>query len=280
MKRLGILRSLKTTTVLLPLIAVSALVSSFLSPEDRADWIGGPFFLVPVLLFGVHLAACAVHRLRRAASWRHPSRLGADIIHLGLLVLIAAGLMSSVLRSETPLVLARGDSVLLEGGRRVTVEDLEFRTWADGTPRQWTARLDIDGDAAALEVNHPVRAGSYRLVLTGFLTRPRLTMDTPEGTMGLTPESPIVAGGERLELRRLESAGPGRWSAVVEVDGVERRFVEGRSSGGFTLQSVDLNSAVGILSVRDPARIPAGLALGLIGLGAGWSLVYRLRRPR
>ena len=57
-------------------------------------------FIVPLLLFFINLTVCMLNRLIRELKKKRKKRLGPDLIHLGLLVLIISGIITYAGRQE------------------------------------------------------------------------------------------------------------------------------------------------------------------------------------
>jgi len=143
--------------------AAAGLIPQNLSPEGYREllppWLApavpvlgldgifrSPLFLVLLLLFWLNLLACTLRRLNRAR--RHGShrehRFGPDLIHGGLLILIAGGLVTSLFRAEAQVYLFPGDAVKLSGTEFLVLEDFRFDTYPDGRPEAWISRVRLE----------------------------------------------------------------------------------------------------------------------------------------
>lgn len=164
------LRSVKLATALIVLIALLAAAGGII-PQGRTGQFyaqkfpGAPVkiilalgldkvftgvpFLALAALFTVNLTVCSFHRfgneLRKPRAKR---RHGPDILHIGILIFILGGILSSRTRTETSLYLAKGQAARLPDGSSVTLADLREERYPDGRPKSWESHLVIDAATA------------------------------------------------------------------------------------------------------------------------------------
>lgn len=137
-------------------------------------------FLFLIALFWINLLSCTVKRFSLQLKRGVKGRYGPDVLHLGLLLLIAASLLSFMTRQEGSIFLAAGDSMILPSGRFMNVEEFIFEQYADGRPKSWITRVNISnspderGEVIEIAVNKPLRIDS--LVLYQASYRPSTTV--------------------------------------------------------------------------------------------------------
>lgn len=104
-----LLKSIKLAIVLIVVIGAGSILATLL-PQGASSraYFGSALFLVPVALFFLNLSACTISRLRRELGKKTRRRHGPDILHLGLLLLIIGGIITSTARKEGLVMLAAG----------------------------------------------------------------------------------------------------------------------------------------------------------------------------
>ncbi len=162
-----ILRLLRSTKLALALIAVLAFYAAFAGGRGAFRSF---LFLVPLGLFTLNLLLCTVHRISSEASGRRSWKPGPDLVHLALLLFIAAGMVSLFGRWEGQVMLSPGEAVSLNESSLILLEDFRVERYDDGTPRAWVSQVSLveaeDGavtDRREIRVNHPARFGAFRI---------------------------------------------------------------------------------------------------------------------
>lgn len=131
-----LLKSVKTAIVLIITILALALVATLIPQGNEEGFYLETYgslgsiilfldfhtywrslvFLAPMGLFALNLLTCTVRRLVVRFKRRDPLRLGPDIVHISLLMLIAGGVITLVSRQEGFVFLGEGDSAELPNG--------------------------------------------------------------------------------------------------------------------------------------------------------------------
>lgn len=133
-------------------------------------YFSSPLFMIVIAFFGVNLFACSwlrlIRQLKRGRGWY----FGPDIIHFGLLVLIAGALITYAGRQEAVVFLSPGECLPLPGGTLLCIDELHSETWADGRPKDWITRGQLippegQGERKDFEitVNGPLRVAGMAL---------------------------------------------------------------------------------------------------------------------
>jgi hypothetical protein len=245
-----------------------------------SDIFRSVLFLVSVGLFTLNLTVCTADRVIRRARAGAARRFGPDLLHVGLLVLIAAGLLTSLAREEAAFTIAEGEEVAIspaDGLRLVSFQVLYYDT---GDPKEWisTVRVTHDGREEAavgsIRVNHPLRIGGFRVYQSTWDVSGTLELADADGA---AVDPPSTGDYFTWEGERWTFAGyarpEGEWRAVFMVasgdGGTEDRrlFTVGDGIGPFTVRGVSARAVTGLTVVRDPGRIPFLVALPLILAG-------------
>jgi len=261
------LASLKITYTLLLLLILELIIFTGLPAGTGGNRFSSPLFLFPLLLFFINLGSCTLLRLIRLKSWAHPSRAGADLIHLGLLIVILAGLLTPLLRREAAFSLAEGASLPLPGGDLFKVTNLDFSTYHDGRPESWSVQGEYGGTPALIEVNRPLKAKGLRLYLTNFATRPFLLVEE-EGVPEVRDLTEGLMIQNRLWQLRQLTQDPEGW-ALLFTDGDDTVSLRTKDPWeGILLKDVRLANQAHFLLVKNPLRplIGGGFILLTVGL--------------
>lgn len=257
---------------------VVAVVSAAATIVDRPDIFRGALFLVPAGLFTLSLLSCTVDSLVRRPR-RPLTGYAHDVIHIGVLILIAGGALTLLAAREDQVVMQIGDRVVIRGEWEIELRE-SVRTESNWESTLAIRRGDEPAGSRVVSVNNPARVGGVRilqqtwgesagLVLEGgggdrYVMMPGEGLSSDEMTIILepAPEAPLglqfarYAGSERTGSVGVE---PGMEIAGLTVTGTERR-----------VQS-------GLQVVHDPGA-PVALA-GAIVLMAGMAL-YVVKKVR
>lgn len=149
-------------------------------------------FLLLIAVFWINLFSCTVRRFSNQIRKGRKGRYGPDILHLGLLLLIAASLVSFTGRQEGFVFLGAGDSMILPSGRYMNMEEFIFEQYDDGRPKSWISRVnisdtpDVTGEVIEIAVNRPLRIDG--LVLYQASYRPSADVGVYETGLKLTSD--------------------------------------------------------------------------------------------
>ena len=251
-------------------------------------------FLVPALFFFVNLAVCAIDRLIRELRKKARMRIGVDLIHLGILLLIVGGIISSTGRKEGFQYLAEGDEVNLPGGQVLRLEAFEFLQYPDGRPKDWISVVDIEKngglvkDSFAIEVNRPLQIGALKIYQASYAKEMRLVMvDDKENESTLAPGQFVKSGKFAFRYRHAERTGSSAASYRIIVEKWEgHNFVEpmelsvADKLGDFVIKGVLELDMTGLQFVIDPGYLPVVISLILITVGLSVTYIRKIGDKR
>ncbi len=161
-------------------------------------FFSSPFFIILIALFAVNLATCAIGRFlreRRAGS----RRFGPDVIHLGLIVLLAGAGYSAASRNVGYLEASPGDSLTLPGGFVLAVRDVSSTSYPDGRPRDYLTLVDVSKDWKILRtgyrigVNHPLSIGGMSVYQMAYAEK-EVSEDGDGSGSGAEDAASLAAG--------------------------------------------------------------------------------------
>ena len=296
---LALFKSVKLAVVLILVIAALSVLAT-LVPQGRPDewyrvryspalyWLvtasgmdsffTSLLFLVPVLLFTLNLLTCAVSRLVRRARTRAPRRYGPDLVHIGLLVLVAAGLVTTLGRQERMWTLGEGDDAALGSGYSLHLLSLQYQKYDSGAPKDWisTVRVEKEGapvvDSFAIQVNRPLRLRGMSVYQASWETVGTLDLRTSDGARETATTGEGFSEGDSFwYFAEVEQTGSRLRAVFQEIRGHQvtssRILSPGDDIGPFTVERVSARQVTGLKAVKDPGVWPFLAALGIVLAG-------------
>jgi cytochrome c biogenesis protein len=242
------------------------------------SFFSSPLFLVPVLLFTVNLGTCAADRLVTRQRNRAKRRYGPDLIHIGLLVLIAGGLVTALGRQEKTVPLVVGEVAAISPEYSLRLLSFAYLKYDNGSPKEWISTVSVAQNGVpqiasfAIEVNHPLRLRGLSVYQQSWEEEGVLALRDREGRDAEASTGQGFQDGESFWYfsdARKRGAG---WAAVFqEYKGNSlvstRTLGAGETIGPFTVKSVERRDVTGLKVVKDPGLAPFLSALLLILAG-------------
>jgi cytochrome c biogenesis protein ResB len=302
-------RSMKLAIVLIGVIVVLSILAT-LVPQGMPDHVyraqyspalyalvtslglqrffSSVLFLLPVLLFTINLGVCAADRLITRARTRAKRRYGPDLLHLGLLVLVAGGLVTALGRRETSLSLVDGQEAQAGKGYVVRLLSFQFFKYDNGMPREWisTVRVTRNGREEVisfpLKVNHPLRLPGMTLYQAAWNIAGTLTLtDTDGKEVSPQPGDYFEQEGTRWEFTAFEQSGEA-WAVSFsqfkdkDLAPVQTRHLRaGDSIGPFAVKAISARQSTVLKAVSDPGLAPLLAALVLLLAGLGLTFIQK-----
>jgi len=277
--------------------AMPAFLADLVTKTGFSNFFASLLFLVPAFIFFANLSSCAAFRLsRELRKDRKKRRHGPDILHLGLVLLVASVVVGQAAKQsgqETSgfVRLSVGEAVQLSGGMLLVLKSLREERYVDGRPKDWISEVELRKDgvlippAREIRVNHPLRLGALSIRQSSYGVERALKLRTASG------EARSLAGGESLDIDSgslmLMAVDPMRGTAIAREEpkaGSEAsaagRIVSlgiGSKIGDFTVEGMEELALSGLMASYDPA-FPAIIASCLVAaLGIGLTLARKLR---
>jgi general stress protein CsbA len=268
-----------------PQVAVALFLVSIAS-SILSTFVHSAFFLVPVVLFALNLGACTVHRLSSRLQTQAPRRFGPDLVHLGLLILISGGVLSTIGRQEKLFSLGAGDQAQLDASRTLRLISLGVKRFPDGSSKEWTSTVAVSNGRSVevveypIRVNAPLRLRGLSIYQTSWDTEGIVDLrDAHGGRITATTGQGFREGNTLWYFASVESGQAGlnalfeKWTERSKVG--ERRVSTGASIGPFTVVGVSVREVSGLKAVHDPGFPVVGAALGVIGFGLALTFIQK-----
>lgn len=301
-----VLSSIKTTVVLLILIAalsvIGTLIPQGLTPEQYARLYGpgtlkafrvlGFFnvyqswwYLSALGLLALNIILCSLKRLPSLTL--SPRRLGVYTCHLSLLVIIGGGLITGIFgfKGYMEVEEGRGTSLVLSRGRgyrlpfEVFCEEFRLTHWPNGTPKEYVSVLVFrEGERekrAEVRVNHPVTYRGLTFYQSSYGSKAQAELEVAFSgrteRVSLEPGRVANLGGVRLGLMRLIPEQG--WAFLVlfleEPRGIWLKEGEGISIEGLEVRflKAHIREWTGLQVSHDPGATVVFLGAGIFVLG-------------
>jgi cytochrome c biogenesis protein len=184
------------------------------------------------------------------ARKRRLGRFGSDVVHLGLLVILAGGLTSALSGKRAPVALREGETAAVPGAAfSVRLDRFDTEYYPQGGVKDWKSTVTlVEGGAPVLtrviEVNHPLTYRGFALYQSSYgrdWQRPTIELEVRKRddasflrtvTLGVGEKAPledadishvsvrqfvpdfVLGEGNRVQTRSLEPHNP---AALVEA---------------------------------------------------------------
>ena len=302
-------RSVRLAVVLILALTSLSLLSTFVPQGREPDFYGqiyplafarlvvalgfdrffnSALFLVPVMLFAVNLGVCTTDRIVKRARAGARGRYGPDLIHIGLLVLLAGGMLTSLVRQEKSFSMYEGEEATLNRIFTIRLDGFEFLKYADGTPKDWISTVSVSKNGKPhivsypIEVNHPLRLGGIRIYQSSWGIEGILHMKEPSGETLVKVTGEAIKDGEAvLAFVDAQQHADGSWVAVFEEwKGNElsstRTATVGQSVGPYTILTISARELTGLKVVSDPGMYPVIVALIVVAAGLCLAFIQKI----
>ncbi len=305
-------KSIKLALILIGYLVLTSLVSTFIPQGkdpvfyaheypgtlyriitglDMDNFFRSFLFLVPLTLFFINLAVCTIDRIVTRIKRRSLFRPGPDIIHVGLLILMIAGVFTLFERREGFTFLAPGDRVKLPGGYTIELKSFTFTQYPDGRPKLWISDMELTSGSnikrrVTVQVNKPLRIGTLNVFQFSYKDFSAVSLSDGAGkTVLLNPGKTLSFGSSVYRLAKVSTVKDGMTTTVTDKNndgtseltavffksggsGAERLLLhEGDSIGGYTITELVPRLETGLNIVDDPGYHVIIAALILIGIG-------------
>ncbi len=302
------LKSVRLAVVLILLVTVLSLLAT-LVPQGEADsfyktnyspavyqlitlfdfnkFFSSALFLIPVAFFAVNLGVCAVDRFLRQARKKGAWRFGPDLVHVGLLVLIAGALVTGLGRQEKDFTMAEGDEVRLT--RDYSIKLVSFRTvlYDNGSPRSWTSTVDVFHDGVQQEtfpirVNHPLRLRGVNVYQTSWDTESTLTLRDPQGNQVSARDGQgFQQGNSFWYFAQIVQDPDGQKALFQEYQGHQlvsmRKVGPSQTIGPYTVLRMESREVTGLRAANDPGYLLVIVSLAIIAAGLALTFLQKKR---
>ncbi len=215
-----------------------------------------------------------------------PRRFGPDLVHLGVLLLIAGGIITATARQEALFYMAEGDQVVLNREHLMTLRSFRFDRYPDGRPRDWVSTVEVarghEGAAKpfAIEVNRPLRVGGLKVLQTSYGREARATLADSSGSERLIRSTGALRMGQRaLVLAGIEE--PGGRAIFEEWEGRTRtrvlRAAVSEKVGEYVVRAISEVDVTGLKVVHDPGFAVVVAAVALVATGLSLAAIQKAR---
>lgn len=125
------------------------------------------FFIIPIILFSINLLVCTIDRITKRFIHKAKFRIGPDLIHIGLLILVISGAFTLYSRDEQLILLDVGNYVEIDDNVNLHLIDFEYKTYDNKRPKDWLSTVELRDSSSndvlkksVIEVNKPLHFGN------------------------------------------------------------------------------------------------------------------------
>jgi cytochrome c biogenesis protein ResB len=233
-------------------------------------------FLLTCTLFFTNLAACTVLRIFRRFKNKKALKIGPDIIHISLLILIILSLFVMFTRKDTVIMIGIGDNFTLPGGTDVKLVSFDIEYYDNGRPKDWISRILVNSaepEEFSIEVNKPVKIGNYSIYQNSYNLAPVAIITENEEKKKITNQHVIQTQDGYLYLVEAKKNSD-KISALFNFSDAKSNKTEqlvletGDEYKGITIDEIFILKESGLQIVYQPGNmlIIASLFLFCIGL--------------
>ncbi len=255
------------------------VIGSFIYNIGFSNYTKSVMFTVLITLFFINLSLCTIRRVYREITKKIKIKIGPDLIHIGLLLLIIGGSFNIAWEQKGVVLLTVGDEISL-GSVSLVLDSFDFYKYDNGLPKDWVSGITIKGhdDQVSnfeIEVNKPLRIkgvsvfqNSYNIVNSVGLRSVNNDKDY---------ELKIGNEFEFMEKQyRLSDVTPGI-SATFNIEdkmgvNVKKEFFIGDRVGNFDLIRSNEKFYSGLMIKREPGYLL--IYISLILLLVGFTITY------
>jgi cytochrome c biogenesis protein len=309
-------KSIKLAVVLLIIIAALSALSTLVPQGEEAGFYANnysPFlaalitglhfhnffrstlFLLPVGLFFINLAVCTVDRIVNRHKQGALKRYGPDLIHVGILILMVAGIVSLVGKRQAYITLSKGEFAELPSGYQLFLNSFKRTTYEDGRPKDYVSSVEVTLEeehvvSHEIRVNKPLKLGKYKVFQDSYSSTTTVVLiDEEDGRFTLKPGEGFRVGDQLYFLMGIE---PGSTTGEAEQFRNARLLFEELDSDGvpvtthmvgirgainrFAVDEIFITDQTILRVVQDSGFIPALVGFIIIGMGLVLTFVQKL----
>ncbi len=267
----------------------SPFVSGLITGSGMGRFFSSILFLAPAFLFSVNLSVCAVDRFVKRTRAGAKRRYGPDCIHVGLLILIAGGIVTSLARQEKLVWMAEGQEVALDRSYSVTLLRFEFQKYENGSPKDWISTISVARDGKTevasfpVEVNRPLRIAGMRIYQSSWTLEGAAHLRDAAGALSVAMTGQGFQDGDSFwyfaEVEQTVEGTADRRAVFEEWKGdalaSTRTLAAGDAIGPFTVERVSGRLLTGLKAVRDPGFTLVIIALAMVAAGLALTFIQK-----
>jgi hypothetical protein len=236
-------------------------------------------FLLLSGVFFINLATCTAGRIRRTFRSRS---FGPDVIHAGVLLLVAGALLSGG-REQGVSFISEGEVLELPAGYQVQLQVFSIEAYPDGRPREYVSSVSVfqDGEHIGYErisINEPLKLGRARLYQYSFRMEQTARLRNGDSFILVHKGEKVSAGGRTYVLRGVAPDGGTSLFEVHDNGSFEGIAYAGENDQVGPLMVDQLTSSMqsGFLVVQDRGVVLVFTSFFILAAGFALTFVGRL----
>jgi hypothetical protein len=275
-------KSLRLTTTLIIYAILLLIITSFvpLSPDNYI--LKFIFYQVPFFLFFINLLTCTVLRFKKKK--KNIFNLAPDIIHTGLIILMAGYFISAYFEQSYIEYLKPGDMALIDGKYSIKLESFT----GTGTEEEWISEISLTESNKPVELhqirsNHPLMLGNINIYQYYSLTSEVLLYlrDNSDSVYIIKPDEGFMTEEYYYIFSNAYDTVNNKKYAVFKVWNQEKSLDDKILTKGdrielFTIEDIEITYCSGLKIVKDSGIIIIFISFMIISSGILLLLIKRL----
>lgn len=283
-KLFKILTSVKLAIILLISLGLLAAISTLMPLGQLENFFSSALFITLMFLFFINLSLCTIKRIYRELVGIIEIKVGVDLIHTGLMLLILSSTINAITQEEYDTLMNNGDVEYIENFY-LKLDEFNYYTYSDGKAADWVSHitiLDLNGaeivKEVVIEVNKPYRFGDYRIFQKSFTKLDGVKLSDKDGKeITLYPNYEIFISNMIYQFLNVDGL-----SAMFKITDEENNiqyseYKLGSEIEGLKLVDRETKLLSGIYVKKEPVYVVQYISLLILLLGFSITYIDKFR---
>ena len=210
-------------------------------------------------------------------------RPGPDIIHSGILILIAGSIISFFGRIEDTYYLTQGEKLNILKKYDLVLDDFIYEKYADGNPKNYSSKISllVNGKLSGekyIEVNHPLIIEKYAIYQQSFSQLQGIILADNSGKINIVKQDHVLKNQSDL-IYFVKYENENAFFVVKHADdSIEKKKIKiGERIGSQILKNFTAQYQSGLKIVYDPGITFVIISFIVICSGLAVTVIRKLK---